>query len=64
MTRASGVDDLIFEVGEGAMSTKGAKTVMTGNPTRTSGYFYEAFNKMAERWSTMKVASSDSNAGV
>ena len=57
---ASGVDDLIFEVGEGAMSTKGAKTVMTGNPTRTSGYFYEAFNKMAERWSTMKVASSDS----
>jgi len=57
---ASGVDDLIFEVGEGAMSTAGAKTVMTGNPTRTSGYFYEAFNKMAERWRTMKVASSDS----
>jgi hypothetical protein len=58
---ASGVDDLIFEVGEGAMSTAGAKTVMTGNPTRTSGYFYEAFNKMADRWYTKKVASSDSS---
>jgi len=57
---ASGVDDLIFEVGEGAMSTEGAKTVMTGNPTRTSGYFYEAFNKMRERLFTMKVASGDS----
>lgn len=57
---ASGVDDLIFEVGEGAMSTEGAKTVMTGNPTRTSGYFYEAFNKVRDRWYTMKVASTDS----
>jgi len=57
---ASGVDDLIFEVGEGAMSTPGAKTVMTGNPTRTSGYFYEAFNKMVDRWYTKKVASADS----
>ena len=57
---ASGVDDLIFEVGEGAMSTEGAKTVMTGNPTRSSGYFYEAFNKMRERFFTLKVASSDS----
>jgi hypothetical protein len=33
---------------------------MTGNPTRTSGYFYEAFNKMRDRFFTMKVASSDS----
>jgi hypothetical protein len=57
---ASGVDDLIFEVGEGAMSTPGAKTIMTGNPTRSAGYFYDAFNKMAERWATMKVASTDS----
>ena len=58
---ASGVDDIIFEVGEGAMSTEGAKTVMTGNPTRTSGYFYEAFNKMKDSFFTMKVASSDSS---
>lgn len=47
---ASGVDDIIFQVGEGAMSTKGAKTILTGNPTRTSGYFYDAFHKMRSTW--------------
>ena len=25
--------DVVFQVGEGAMSTPGAKTVLTGNPT-------------------------------
>jgi phage terminase large subunit len=57
---ASGVEDIIFEVGQGAMSTKGAKTLMTGNPTRTSGYFFDAFHKMRARWSTMRVACQDS----
>ncbi len=42
---ASGVPDIVFEVGQGALSTEGAKVVMTGNPTRTTGYFYDAFNK-------------------
>lgn len=53
---ASGIDDKIFEVGEGAMSTPGAKTVMTGNPTKTSGYFYDAFHKMSDFWWTKKVS--------
>jgi len=57
---ASGVDPIIFEVGEGSMSTKGAKTLLTGNPTRTSGYFYDAFNKMNKWWSTMTVSCADS----
>lgn len=52
---ASGVDDIIFEVGRGAMSSPGAKTVMTGNPTRTNGYFYRAFHEMKAFWRTMKV---------
>lgn len=57
---ASGVDDIIFEVGRGSMSSKGAKTIMTGNPTRTSGYFYNAFHSMKNFWHTMKVACEDS----
>jgi len=57
---ASGVEDIIFEVGQGAMSTVGAKTMMTGNPTRTSGFFYDAFHKMRDRWHTLKVSCSDS----
>ena len=58
---ASGVDQLIFEVGQGAMSTVGAKTILTGNPTRTSGYFYDSFHKDRAKWHTMKVACADSN---
>ena len=57
---ASGVDDIIFEVGEGAMSTHGAKTILTGNPTRLLGYFYNAFHEGAAFWRTMKVSSLDS----
>jgi len=55
-----GVDDIIFETARGTMSTIGAKTIMTGNPTRTSGYFYDAFHKNRNYWATMKVASQDS----
>jgi hypothetical protein len=58
---ASGVDQLIFEVGQGAMSTAGAKTILTGNPTRTSGYFYDSFHRDRAKWYTMKVACADSN---
>lgn len=58
---ASGVDDIIFEVGRGSMSSKGAKTVMTGNPTRTNGYFYNAFHSMKNFWYTMKVGCEDSS---
>ncbi len=57
---ASGVEDIIFEVGEGSMSTPGAKTLMTGNPTRTSGYFYDSFHSSRKLWSTHKVACTDS----
>lgn len=56
---ASGIDDMIFEVGAGAMSTAGAKTVLTGNPTRNSGYFFDAFHKLRRRWWTRRVPSTD-----
>ena len=57
---ASGVDDMIFEVGEGSLSTPNAKVVMTGNPTRTSGYFFNAFSAMRDRWTLQTVACKDS----
>ena len=58
---ASGVDDEIFEAARGAMSTVGAKTIMTGNPTRLSGYFFDAFHKNREHWATLKVAGYESS---
>ena len=57
---ASGVDDIIFEVGRGSMSTLGAKQILTGNPTRTNGYFYNAFHSMKGFWRTMCVPCSKS----
>lgn len=57
---ASGVDDLIFEAGEGTMSTHGAKTVLTGNPTRPGGYFYDTFHRDRGRWKNMRVSCVES----
>lgn len=58
---ASGIDDIIFEVGKGSMSSEGAKTIMTGNPTRPQGYFYDAFHRMRGFWKTMTVPCSSSS---
>lgn len=57
---ASGVDDIIFEVGKGAMSTKGSKILMCGNPTRRTGYFFKAFyGDNSESWYKMTVNCED-----
>jgi hypothetical protein len=58
---ASGVPDIIFEVAQGAMSTHGAKTIMVGNPNRSTGYFFDSFNKNIESWRTMTVSCLDSD---
>ena len=43
------VDD-IFEIVMGALTGSENRLVMVGNPTRTSGFFYEAFHKNKELW--------------
>lgn len=58
---ASGIEDIIFEVGKGSMSTPGAKTILTGNPTRTTGYFFNAFHGMRHFWKTLTVPCSSSS---
>ena len=57
----SGVDDIIFEVAQGALSTAGSKILMVGNPTRSSGYFYDAFHRNAHRWHKMTVSCADAD---
>jgi hypothetical protein len=56
---ASGVDDIIFEVAGGAMSTKGAKQLLTGNPTNTKGYFARS-QRPDSPFYKMKVSCHDS----
>ena len=47
---ASAIDDKIWEVVEGAMTTKGAMWFAFGNPTRNNGRFFECFHKFKHRW--------------
>lgn len=56
---ASGIDDGLFPIMLGALSTAGSKMVMAGNPTRANGYFYDAFTLLRESWHTMRVSSED-----
>lgn len=57
---ASLIDDKIWEVSEGAMTTPGAMWVAFGNPTKNTGRFKECFGKFKHRWHTMQVDSRDS----
>lgn len=53
---ASGIPDVIFEVGQGALSSENAMVILTGNPTRTSGFFFDTHHKTRERWSQIVVS--------
>lgn len=59
MDEASGIPELVFETALGSLSTPGAIQVMTGNPTRAQGYFFNAFHRNRENWSVMRVSSED-----
>ena len=58
---ASGVDDVIFEVAEGTLSTEGARVLMTSNPTRLSGYFYDSHHRQRKHWQCLKVGCAESS---
>jgi len=58
---ASGIFDETFEAGEGTMSQPGARMVLTGNPTRLTGYFHRAFTADRGTWQTMRVSCAESS---
>jgi hypothetical protein len=55
---ASGVPEPIFEAIEGNRAG-GAKILMTSNPTKTSGTFYNAFNEQRALWDTFHISSRE-----
>jgi len=57
---ASGVADNIFEVVDGAQTTKNSQICMAGNPTQRAGYFYNAFHKNRKSWHCIHVNSETS----
>jgi hypothetical protein len=56
---ASGVDDMIFHAIFGNVAG-GGKIVMTSNPTRPSGYFFDTFQRGSSNWKLLTIASTES----
>ena len=56
---ASAISDAIWETTEGAMTDADTEIIWIafGNPTRTSGRFFECFNRFRARWHTQQVDS-------
>ncbi|QDH23909.1 DEAD/DEAH box helicase family protein [Saccharibacillus brassicae] len=57
---ASGVADPIMEAIQGTLSGANNKLLMCGNPTRTSGVFFDSHNKDRADYRTRKVSCLDS----
>ncbi|MDO9381847.1 MAG: hypothetical protein Q7T86_03195 [Hyphomicrobiaceae bacterium] len=56
---ASSVHEAAYEVAMGALSTPGALAVLAGNPTKSSGFFFDTHHLLRERWFCMHVSSED-----
>lgn len=58
---ASGIDDKIWEVVEGAMTDEGTEIIWIafGNPTRGIGRFRECFRRYKKYWKTYNIDSRD-----
>lgn len=56
---ASKIAPIISEVAEGAMTTYGAMWFKFGNPTRSSGDFFDCFHKNSKFWKTRHVDSRE-----
>lgn len=59
MDEASGIPDKIFEVAEGGLTDGEPMIFCFGNPTRSSGAFYNMFHADADRWTLFKVDSRE-----
>jgi phage terminase large subunit len=56
---ASGVHEAVFEAATGSMSGNNATTLLTGNPVRGSGFFYDTHTKLHDLWWHLKVSCAD-----
>ena len=57
---ASGVEDIIYRTAEGSLTDKNTLVILTSNPTRLIGYFYDTHHKDKENWQTFSFSSKDS----
>lgn len=56
---ASGVPEAVFEAAVGSMSGHNAVTILLGNPTQSSGLFFDTHHKLKDQWFTLHVSCLD-----
>lgn len=56
---ASGIPEAVFEAAVGSMSGHNACTLLLGNPTQSTGLFYDTHHRLRDVWWTKKVSCED-----
>lgn len=59
---ASGVPEAVFEAGVGSMSGHHATTILLGNPTRSSGFFFNTHQR-SSHWKTYHITGVPGTPG-
>jgi phage terminase large subunit len=57
---AAGVDEAVYEAAYGSMTSANAYICLIGNPTRSTGYFFDTHHVNKGTWYTMNVSCLDS----
>jgi len=60
---ASGVPEPVFEAGVGSMSGHNATTILLGNPTRSSGFFFNTHHRNRGLWKTYHITGVPGTPG-
>ena len=57
---ASGVDDAIYQAGEGSLTGPNTLVLLIGNGLRADGYFYQTHHTDKEYWQTLQLDAEES----
>jgi phage terminase large subunit len=58
----SGVEEAIFDAIEGLLAGGDSRLLTIGNPLKTSGTFFDAFNSRRDEWHTLTISAYDTPA--
>ena len=58
---ASAIPEVVFNSAISSMSSQSATTVLLGNPTRNTGFFFDTHHKLKDRWYTKTISCVDSS---
>ena len=53
---AAGIPEKVFEAASGSMSGHNCTTILTGNPTKGSGFFFDTHHSLREMWRCFHVS--------